>query len=250
MFFDFGRRPFSFVVCNMYVFYPAISSDWNWECVQRVWDRWQTLNASVLAFLASVIALNISKYHEKKQREWSFIAAKAFLPSALSELSEYFKLSANLYIEAYRELINNSSRNYAPLTSPIPKLPTNYVETFRQCINYAEPDVGLYMANILGDLQIHHARMTELNNNLANPGQMLLFKSNVMSYIYCLGKLYALVGKLFPFARGQEIFDTSPLVWDDLRNSYGLLDIEIEDIEGLVDFTKRTIERLNNDNPI
>ncbi len=71
-----------------------------------------------------------------------------------------------------------------------------------------------------------------------------------MSYIYCLGRLYALVGKLFPFARGHEGFDTSLLMWDDYKNSYGLLDIEIEDIEGLADFTKRAIERLNNDNHI
>lgn len=32
----------------------------NWDSVQAVWDRWQTLNAGALAFLASVLAFNCS----------------------------------------------------------------------------------------------------------------------------------------------------------------------------------------------
>jgi hypothetical protein len=228
------------------LFYPAFSNGWdgwNWEYIQKVWDRWQTLNAGALAFLASVIALNISKYHENKQREWRFIAAKAFLPSALSELIGYFKLSARLLVEAYQGVQPNSPSNHSPLTVGVPKLPVSYVETFRQCIEQAEPEVGEYLANILVDLQIHHSRMTELHETLNTSGRTLLFKSNLMSYIYCLGKLYALVGKVFPFARGQAVFDTSALVWEDYRNAYSLLDLEIEDIEGLAEFTNRAIER-------
>jgi hypothetical protein len=233
-----------YAIC-MFV-YPAFSNGWdgwNWDYIQRVWDRWQTLNAGVLAILASVIALNISKYHESKQREWRFIAAKAFLPSALSELLGYFKLSAKLFVEAYESLERNPPSNHIPLTTALPKLPVSYAETFRQCIDQAEPDVGEYLANILVELQVHHSRMTELHEAYSADSRMMSNKSSLKSYIYRLGQLYALVGKVFPFARGQEGFDRSALVWENYRNAYGLLDVEIEDIEDLAGFTNRAIER-------
>jgi hypothetical protein len=203
-----------YAIC-MYA-YPAFRNGWDWEQTQNVWDRWQTLNAGVLAILASFIALNISKYHENKQREWRFIAARAFLPSALSELIGYFKLSAAVLSEAYGCVEKNQYPTQ--LKAVLPTLPVSYVETFRQCIDQAEPQVGEYLADILVNLQVHHSRLTELHQGLTKPGHMVWTTLTPMSYIYSLGKLYALVGKLFPFARGEEPFDMTDLVWEDYRN--------------------------------
>lgn len=226
-----------YAIC-MYV-YPAFSNGWNWDYTQNVWDRWQTLNAGVLAILASVIALNISKYHENKQREWKFIAARAFLPIALSELVSYFRCSARLLSEAHAGVVQK--QDPIRLKEDMPTLPVSYVETFRQCIDHAEPAVGEYLADILVDLQVHHARLTELHETITNPGRTVWTRTTLVSYIYSLGKLYALVGKLFPFARGQELFDRTDLVWEDYRNAYSLLDIN--NVDELPEFTNRRIEK-------
>ena len=219
--------------------YPAFRNGWDWEHIQNVWDRWQTLNAGVLAILASVIALNISKYHENKQREWRFIAARAFLPSALSDLVGYFKRSADLLSEAYIGV--EEKHDPIQLKADLPTLPVSYVETFRQCIDQAEPVVGEYLADILVDLQVHHARLTELHESLTKPSHTVWPRTVLKSYIYSLGKLYGLVGKLFPFARGQKDFDATPLVWEDYRTAYSLLNLE--DVEGLAEFTSKRIEK-------
>lgn len=40
---------------------PWIQSGWDWDNVQDIWDRWQSLNVGMLAFISSILALNISR---------------------------------------------------------------------------------------------------------------------------------------------------------------------------------------------
>jgi len=59
------------------------------------------------------------------------------------------------------------------------------------------------------------------------------------------------VNKLFPFARGIESFDSSPLTWEDYKNALGNLDVWIDDIYidenmNLESFIKRVLERGND----
>lgn len=44
--------------------YPSIVGDWNH--VHSVWYTWQSLNTGVLAFVASILALNAVRYSEEK----------------------------------------------------------------------------------------------------------------------------------------------------------------------------------------
>ncbi|OOF32629.1 hypothetical protein BZJ21_15105 [Salinivibrio costicola subsp. alcaliphilus] len=75
---------------------------------------------------------------------------------------------------------------------------------------------------------------------------MGIIKENIRSYLYRLGELQALVGRLFNYSRGIEKFDDSPLSWDDFKNAYGNLDLWIEEIDDLKGFTKRAIVRGDN----
>jgi hypothetical protein len=126
----------------------------------KVLSSWQSLNAGFLAFASSIIAFSIARYNAEKQREREFVAAKAFLSEALSDLSAYFEQSATLYTEAYQRASNEQDSCKTRLKSTLPILPKGYREVFRNCIHSATPDVGEHLARILSLLQIHVARLT------------------------------------------------------------------------------------------
>ncbi len=216
---------------------PLSQGEMSWAYLQSVWDRWQTFNAGILAFIASVIAFNISKYQENKQRERSFVAARAFLPHALSELMVYFEECAQLLVETWGRLEPHPS-GPIKLVAPVPELPNSYKETFSCCIEQAEPMVGEYLAKILVKLQVHHSRLSGLHFNLTTPSRGVETRENVLHYLYGLGALYGLVGKLFPFVRGEKAFDDSPLVWEDFDNAFANLDVYLSQIHDLEARTK------------
>ena len=224
-------------------FAPWFQGTENWLYVQSVWDRWQTLNAGMLAFIASLIAFNIARYNEARQRERQFIAARAFLPHALSDLIAYCKSSSVLLREAWGRLDGNSYPSPLPLANQPPKLPNDFKEIFSRCIEDAEPDIADHLAGILVALQIHHARLKDLVASAAGENQMLIMKQNLMSYIYSLGEIQALLNRTFPFARGTDPFDHSVLAWEDFHNAYANLDVFFADIDDLEGFTKRAIAR-------
>ncbi|MEW8626991.1 MAG: hypothetical protein AB2551_14655 [Candidatus Thiodiazotropha sp.] len=83
--------PFAFLYFISMFIIPLVDNALNWGGIQNVWDRWQSLNVGMLAFISSITAFNISRFNANKQRERDFLAAKAFLPDALSELIDYFE---------------------------------------------------------------------------------------------------------------------------------------------------------------
>lgn len=218
--------------------YPSLST-LSWSHVHSVWMEWQTLNVGVLAFISSLIAFNISKYHVRQQRQREFIAAKSFLPEALSELVGYFRKSANCFTEAWYKALSNTNK----LRMEPPTLPSLYRETFSRNIAHAEPEVAAYLAYILVRLQVHHSRITNLREDWESLIRSELDQKNIVSYMYCLGELQCLIARLFDFARGVEEFIDEPLTWTEFENAYFNLNIDLHSIEDLEGFTKRALER-------
>jgi hypothetical protein len=217
--------------------YPWIDGDLNWSHVQNVWDRWQGLNVGMLAFISSIAAFNISRYNANKQREREFLAAKAFLPQALSDLSHYLDSCASLLHEAWNATEDNR------LETEAPELPESYKPVFSNCIKHAESDIGSYLTNVLVRLQVNNSRLSSLRAERTD-----LNKPYLISCLYRLGELQVLINKLFDFARNKEEFDSSPLVWEDFRNVYSIwftfYDVfSVNDDYDLESFTKR---RINN----
>ena len=227
----------------MFIF-PWFNVHSQWRHVQAVWDRWQTLNAGALAFLASLIAFNITKFNENAQREREFAAAKSFLPSTLSELMDYFSQSARVLGGLWEA---NGRSHATPLNHP--DLPANCREVFSNCIRHSDPKVGSYLSNILVRLQIHDSRLRDATRqHQAEARGSVADRHAILAYIYRLGELYALAGKLFSFARGEEDFDSTRLNWEDFRSAFAILDIELEDIViddkmNLQAFTERRLAR-------
>jgi len=226
--------------------YPWFVSPGGWKHVQDVWDHWQGLNVGMLAFLSSVIAFNISRYNAGQQRAREFLAAKAFLPQAFSELSEYFKASASVLARAW-----GRQRNEDIEIDP-PHQPSDYKEVFEKCIRHATPEVGQYLVDILVWMQVHNARLREFFRKDAGIVRINLDRMNLLTYLYRLGQLQALINKNFDFARNIKPFDSASLNWEDFRNAFGNLNIwpqeyVIDDHSNLEGVTKRAIERNNPD---
>lgn len=222
---------------------PWIAGCFSWTYVQNVWDRWQTFNVGILAFISSVIAFKVATFSENKKRERQFIAARAFLPHALSELTSYCKLSALVLTGAWEHTNIPIGRRTSTFNEIAPNLPDDYKEVFSRCIESAEPYVGDYLASILVLLQIHNSRLKDLVKSFLPGSSTVIVQDNVMSYLYSLGKMQALINKLFTFARGANNFDDSPLTFDDYHTAYSNLGILLDRIEGLHDFTQRAVDR-------
>lgn len=220
--------------------YPAFISGGKWSHVHAVWETWQTFNAAMLAFLASLIALNISRVKEENQRKREFFAARAFLPAAFNALSTYFRQSASYLAKCWDKDLNR--------TAPAPSV--DYRQVFADCIRHATPEVGQYLSDLLGKLQIHEARLEDMSEGGTSGDQY-----NLIAYLYSLGDMKVLVNKQYQFARGKEPFNQTPAQWSDFENAYRNLELEIPEYEmdermTLEAFTKRAIERRTKQNEL
>lgn len=221
---------------------PWVIGGWRWGYVQDVWDRWQAVNVGILAFAASFIAFEAARYSESKQRKREFLATRAFLPEALSELTAYLEDCAAVHMAAW----NNASR----VTFPSP--PTQYKDVFADCIRHADSDTGQQLSALLSEilmwLQVHVARIEGL---MASPAHTAAMKQlNSLDGLRLVGELQAKINRLFPFARGLADLDSRPLVWDDYKNAYLNLGVHVENfvINGisLESKTQRHIEDKSN----
>jgi hypothetical protein len=223
------------------VIHPFLVTSLPWSELQNIWDRWQTLNAGFLALISSIVAFNISRFKEEQQRKRQFIAARAFLPDAFSELSEYYRLSARLIYEAWKNISDINRLQNCAIQVEVPHLPVNYKETFRQCISSAESHVSDDLVKILVKMQVHHSRMKDLVSTLSSQNGTALMRRNLLAYFFQLGALQAGINKNFEFARGEAVFDELPLTWDDYRNAYSNLNIHLFNIVGLEKLTKNKL---------
>ncbi|MFZ5564810.1 MAG: hypothetical protein ACOZBW_12230 [Thermodesulfobacteriota bacterium] len=213
-----------------------------WQYLQGVWHNWQPLNVGILAFISSVIALTISIRKEKIQKHSKWIAARSFLPEALSNLSKYYKECAPVLKEAWARIERHGEHVHkTPLQSPLPQLPESYKEIFSRCIEFSEPNIGKFLALILSRLQINHSRLQALKSYFNENSCTLISKATVLGSIFDLAQLQAMVNRLFNFARGIEEFKDTPLDLQELRTAYYNLDITPDYYEGLLDHTERIL---------
>ncbi|MDO6686643.1 MULTISPECIES: hypothetical protein [unclassified Agarivorans] len=222
---------FTVYLYSMFIL-PFWDGNWSWRYVQKVWYSWQALNVGMLAFGSSIIAFNISRYHVAKQQEREFIASKAFLPQALSDLCEYLVSCAPILTEAYRA----SKDRKAKKKSLIEKVPSNselYIPVFKECIKFSPPNVADYLAKILMLLQIHDARTKALSSE--GPSNLGYQKS----CLYSLAELKVRVNSLFDFARGEESFIPSSFTSVEFSSAFKELGLSDENLKDLIEYAKR-----------
>ncbi|NKI16884.1 hypothetical protein HCU74_05550 [Spongiibacter sp. KMU-166] len=207
-------------LCAM-VFSPLLSAGFDWEYLQRVWDRWQTLNAAMIALCASLVALwasqrqaSLQKKLIEDQREREFVAARAFLSAALAELQDYLRDVYIAYSELYEELPVDGSfsddNSYVPDVA-LPELPVSHRTVFRDCITHASPDIAKYLSHILSRVQVINSRVMGINESI-----MYKSRSKIVDDILSVAEIEATCNKLYSFARGDSPLIPSPIGDDDL----------------------------------
>jgi len=226
---------FGVIYLSCMIAVPLFMGDW--RDVQEVWDRWQGFNVGVLAFGASFIAFEITRYNESRQRKRDFLAARAFLPEALSELTTYLNGSAAVLMTAW---------NGTPQVA-IPPVPLQYRDVFSNCIRHADSSTGEKLADILVWLQVHTARLQLF---LANPAHtQAMMRINVLENLRLVGELQAKVNRMFGFARGMDELDSGPLEWEDYKTAYANLGLNMQNLVvgkfSLESLTKAHIEKSN-----
>lgn len=231
--------PFILIYFISMLIYPWAQGDW--KHVQAVWDRWQSLNVGILAFTASCFALLASHHFSQAQhdliigqRERDFIAAKAFLPGALSVLCDYTEACIPPLEEAWQRDKDIGSRT--PLLNPIPELPKDYKDIFKSCISLAPKEAGDHLSKILEKLQIQNSRLTEFSNNFKSASFTLMDNGTVLGKINDIAELRWLIDQTFDYARGRNRFfeeEKRPTNWDLEYNKLKLNGITIRDIREL-----------------
>lgn len=224
--------------------YPFTQGDW--KHVQEVWDRWQSLNVGVIALIASGTALYASHHYtnrqyeqDNKQRARDFVAARAFLPEALSSLCRYLESCTTFLLEAYNiDPRNKLSEKITPsnLKSPVPQLPSDYKEVFSKCISLADPDLGDHLAKILRDLQINQARISSLPAELGEGSHTIVSRLNILDNLHKVGEIQASINLVFNTARGEESFASRKLSKEDFETAYLGLKIT-QELGALVEYS-------------
>lgn len=205
--------------------YPLVVSGGSWSYVQKVVERWQSINVGILALVTSLIAFWITQYSEEKQRIRNFTAARSFLPLALSKLCKHLELGRSILEKAWfepAEVKDIGAYHYFSV---------EYMSAISNSIKYAEAREGEYLASLLSDLQVLDSRLAELTGSSVTWIEDSLGQHNLIYYFLEIAELRAKVNRLFNLARGEEPADLSPLKWEDYRNAYSNLNIDYDRVE-------------------
>ena len=211
---------------------PWFDSGYSWQYVQSVWSSWQTFNAGMTAFSASIIALYVVGYKERVGRERKLIAAQALMPSALSEISDlctsHFKLLHDAYL---KRDTSQSKRGYTPLylEGEIVKVSTWANEILKECIISSEKKDGEFIARLCSDLQVNRSRLQSIHKSINSKCELLVNDSTIEGHIIELAFITAKLNRLFPFARMEKELYTGKVFRQELFTA--LFNIGCDDME-------------------
>ena len=184
-------------------------SNWNqehtWYEVQKVWDRWQTFNASMIALLASAIAIYSTIYKDRAEKKRNFIAERAYLPHALSDFFRYIQDCAKIYVNILDQLLDNKDINLlseVKIPGSPPTLTGDSMQAVKSCIKYAEDNGAQRLTKILQELQVANSRVIGYFPPL--DGQLVSHRS-ILHEIYYLASVLDLIHNTFDFARGGDL---------------------------------------------
>lgn len=183
---------------------PWISSHGSWDYVQSVWDRWQSLNVGVLAFAASYMALQISRLNTNERNRREFVAARAFFPQALSELSDYCSELVDLLLKAHTRA-DEETGDAGAMDSRLemPRVPDNVYSVLERCIRTAPPQTAEFIAQFLGSLQVTRARCASVVAPNEREQHVIYTTRTVVEYIADVVAVRIQIDLMFPFARNE-----------------------------------------------
>lgn len=201
------------------VFYPYIESGFDWNYLQAVWENWQTVNAGVLAFLASIVAITLAQMNARNRDAQNLSASLGFLASSLHEISSFCSKCAVVY-----NYVRTDTSMFGALSLPDLPIPTAHRETFRECIKYSDRSIRVTLSSILSDLQILRANMD--SNRVFTNDALGLARQKARNELAMLVILEAKILALYPVARNEVQTVKIPIDGKFITDSIMTLNIE------------------------
>ncbi|MGF1768989.1 hypothetical protein L4D06_16600 [Enterovibrio makurazakiensis] len=205
---------------------PWLDGGGNWSYVQGVWSHWQTLNAAMIAFAASLVAVYAAKYQDKQKRESQLLAARAMLPQALSDLTQNAKELAQFYKGTY-EFWQADPPRQSKKPAP-PKLNIDSATViFSNCMQHANIEVVEAMADVLSMNQYISARAQSEYSDISLIRKSV-WRMNMESQLCELGEMQAKINRMFDYGRKlQSELKITELAEKEIIQ--GMLNIDIPD---------------------
>jgi hypothetical protein len=173
---------------------------------------WQTLVAGILALvgaIATVLIINAqikqAESLEEGRRAREELAARAVLPFALSELSEY----ASECIKLISTYVPQGSGFGNPLAVPadlsLPSFSPEVIGALRDCVRFGDNQVVRQIATVLAGLQVQRARLRGLFLRSASHMNGRMSRLEGIEAMIDAAELYAKTSALFEY--GREVAD-------------------------------------------
>lgn len=224
--------------------HPLAVSGFDWKYLRSTLHSWQTLNASIIAFLASVLLLigameqvnsqkdTLAYQKERDQRldDSVYLARKAFLASALSALSRYTtKVGLMLNRSLVSRRNNATVASYPDQIGPLPALGLDYIPVFKElmCCSATPLKVTEWLTEVLLKLQVQQSRLEIFYSELMRSRRSdQIFYIELVSQACDLIELRALINRVYEYARNESELNDDPLTIDELTTA--CLNVEIQ----------------------
>lgn len=189
-----------------------------------------TIAAAWVALRGNRIQIAQNEDLENQRRMNSLIAAKAVLPSILSELSAI----------AQNNLLLNFPQNKAPKGNPVPKptkflrVPESVLPALKECIQHSDPISQERLANILRHFQVYDARQKRNSSGFltpqytANPPKPTYNEMTAISSAIGWAVIYALISDAYDFARGSKQPIPATVTSDRVKGAFLTVGIMLE----------------------
>lgn len=195
-----------------------------WYGMLNVWSEWQTFNAGMIALLAAVITAFVAMHIDRnarnrekvklrqeqkfnlERREREFIAARAFLPHALSSITHYAESCSkalNVALKVDRKIDRAILASMVSEKIKTADKPTGFESVFRDCIKYGNETESKLLVSLLSELQIFLSRMSAFENNEES-------RLNTIDMLVYSIRFNFIVSRYFEFSRFGSEVDQSP----------------------------------------
>lgn len=180
----------------LYLWFMILSPISNgWQSALTVWKTWQTLNASVIAFISTLIIFQSTRITQQLIAMQKRNATKAFMPIALAELCDYMKSLIQLL-----EKLHQGNEVFELKVKPnIPAQAFIRIEKFIEESVPQDQKLVEHLIIVINCIQVFDSRLTTLltDKHLVNKQKRAFYQIN--QFIL----LHALISGMFDYTRNN-----------------------------------------------
>jgi hypothetical protein len=181
---------------------------------------WETLVAGAMSVTAAVWAgfllmkqINQTETHEQNRLKRKFIAARATLPLALTELCDFCKRSTDQLKPVYVYARSTVATTVPPFE--LQTIPDSVMAILNAVLETTPHDaIADRLSDMLAMIQVFQSRLKSMRDSNFHSGNMFVDET-IQSYIINSGEIYTLASSLFDYARKKTEYSAA-VTLDDL----------------------------------